>query len=237
MKVIKSEFVDFLKKTYLNGMIEKFVIEEDGSVDATVSNSLSVFGKSSFPGFGKRVGISAPDTLLKIVNALESSDNTINIELQGVDMLLATKNGKYTYRLADADVIESVREYEERFRGLHAGLKNKILFNMEMLSSIKKSMSILCKGDTDVITFFANDNQLQVIASDDATKCTSATNIGNVEGTFKLDFKAKDMSELLNVIGTAGATFCIEEGKPLCIELADKSFLYMVANVMNTKVA
>ena len=89
----------------------------------------------------------------------------------------------------------------------------------------------------DVITFFANDNQLQVIASDDATKCTSATNIGPVEGNFKIDFKAKDMGELLNVIGTAGAIFCIEEGKPLCIELADKSFLYMVANVMNNKAA
>lgn len=234
MKVVKSDLVDFLKKVILGGLTETFTIEEDGSVNVLIEKSnLVFFGKSpNFKGFGKKVGVGTPDLLLKIINALESADNTINAEVKGNDILFATRSGKYNFRTADADTITSMKNEAESFLANKTEIKNQIALSVETISAIRKSISILAGKDTDTVSFFGNEGSLQIVATDDASKCSSTTNVGNIEGEFKIDFKASDVAKILDQTGSGGAIAYVMEGKPLIIELTDKSFTYMLSHII-----
>ena len=238
MKVSKTAFVDFLNKVSLKGMIQEVVIEENGMV-GTVPQTKEhdkdciIFG--SFPdlGFKSRIGLGDVAMLAKIVNSLETADNLVNIDLQDSCLVVAARNGKYSYRLAQADAITSVvAGYAE------ASEKLKALESMELsLTSVLNLKKAIANLTSDRVSFYAHDGILEAVVHDDGTKSSATIELGMSKKSYKKDFPASTLSRVLDTIDTDGTMMYGDESdkSPVVIQLKSKQYLYMVSPYVEVK--
>jgi hypothetical protein len=232
MKLVKSDFLSYLNRISVKGLVEEFVAEENGLVVSIQKDKglVLVGNRSDFKGFGKRVGISNLSLLIKMVSALEAADNQFNVEVKGNDLVLATKSGKYTFKLSDPDAIGSEPEKAEAMAKLKGSLSLKLDLTIESINAISKSISVLSTGKNDVLSIFANEGKVQAVITDEATKSTSSVDIGSSDLVLKVDFEADKFAKLLGMADASkGLKLFLDDKKPLLLEVPDKSFMYMLS--------
>jgi hypothetical protein len=241
MKVSKTDFVDFLQKISLKGLIQEVVIEENGMV-ATVPQSkehnqdCTIFGTFDGLGIKARIGLGDVALLAKIVGSLETADNLVNIDLQDKSLIIAARNGKYQYRLADPDVITSIKDsypaactLMQSFEGLELSLSGIV--------NLKKAISNLM---SDRVSMYAHDGVLEAVVHDDGTKSSATIELGASKKNFKNDYDASLLSKVLDTVDSDGTLLFVQEPKdekpqPIFIQLKSKKFLYMVSPFVEVK--
>jgi hypothetical protein len=148
--------------------------------------------------------------------------------------VLATKGGKYTFKLSDPDAIGSEPEKAEAMAKLKSTLALKLDLSVEAINAIAKSISVLSTGKNDVLSIFANDGKVQAVITDEATKSTSSVDIGSSDLVLKVDFEADKFAKILGMSDASkGLKLYLDDRKPLILEVPDKSFMYMLSFLVN----
>lgn len=230
MKASKSEFVDFLNKVHVGGLVNELVLEEDGSVVVSpgegADRSLLVVAQKDF-GFKKRLGIANLDLLQKIAKSIEAPDNMINIEIKDTsNMVLASKTGKYNFRLADPDVIESNYDQKDDIFVLMKKSEVKLPIKIESAAVLKKAISDF---SVERVAFYANAGKLEAIVYDDGTDSSASIEIGKTDKEFKHDFSGETLKRILEMITTDDAIVYMGKDQPLFVEVGEKKFVYMLS--------
>jgi hypothetical protein len=234
VRAMKTELLDFLNKVHVKGLVTEAVFETDGSVTVSQSGGaddkkvavkeLIVMGTGKSMNLGVRLGLSNLDLLIKIVSSLESADNMLNIELKESNLVFACRTGKYTFRLTDPEVIESLQKQRPSIQKLLDESTIFVDLDIPMITALKKAITNLTP---DRISLYANEGKLEAIVTDDATKNCAVIELGRVTGEFKQDFNAIIITRVLEMAGPSGFKLYIAKDRPLFLKSGD--FTYMVS--------
>jgi ATP-dependent Lon protease len=229
MKVSKTEIVKFLKGINLKGIVDEVVFEEDGTVTVGYDKQLIIAASTEMRlSEGQRVGVTNLSLLLKIIESLETEDNTVNIAVEGTNMVIAARSGRYDFRLASVDVIESLKKDRENVFKLLEETAVKVEVPFLKIANLKKAISTL---GADRITIDVNKESkiASAVVYDDKTRSTATIELGEADGDFKNTYNADILVRVMDMVEDDTVVVCVTMDKPLFFDLKKAGFCYMLS--------
>jgi hypothetical protein len=229
MKVSKTEIVKFLKGINLRGIVDEIVFEDDGTVTVGFDKQLIVAGKTEMRlSEGQRVGISNLSLLLKIVESLESEDNMVNIAVEGSNMVIAARSGRYDFKLASVDVIESLKKDRDNMDQLFGEAEVKVEVPFIKIANLKKAIQTL---GADRVTIDVNKEAklASAVVYDDKTRSTATIDLGEAEGDFKNTYNADVLTRVMDMVEDDKVIVGVSMDKPIFFDMQKAGFRYMLS--------
>jgi hypothetical protein len=209
--------------------VNEIVFEEDGTVTVGYDKQLIVVAKTDMRlSEGTRIGVNNLSLLLKIIESLESEDNTVNITVDGQSMLIAARSGKYEFRLASADVIESMKKERESVLGLLESAEVKVEVPFIKIANLKKAVSTL-GADRVTMEVSKAAGTISAVVYDDETRSTATIELGEATGDFKNTYNADVLVRVMDMVEDDTVVMAVSMDKPMFFDMKKAGFCYMLS--------